>query len=735
MKTRVVWLTAVLLIGFIGFSPGHAQEVENLLVNGGFESGAIDPWITYGGVTTEVVDSLEGAVVPEDPIEGKYCLHLDVTTLGANNWDVGLKHGGHVFEQGKQYTLSAFVKCSEGTLDIRFKPERDGSPFEGYPEQIFTMTQEWTEFSVTTPVFTETVDPAAITFHIGFAEGNLWIDGIRFYEGEYVPPAFKKKLTADEPSPEDGAVDVPRDTILSWEPGPLANTHNVYFGTVFDDVNNADTTNTLDVLTSPGQAETEYDPEGLLEFSRTYYWRVDEVNALPDSTVFKGDVWSFTAEPFAYPIANVTATSSSNTQDMGPEKTVDGSGLNADDRHSAEPMDMWLSSVLGPQPTWIQYEFDKVYKLHEMWVWNSNQLLESSFGLGAKDVTVEYSEDNVNWTSLGDVEFAQAPGSSDYMHNTTVDMAGAMAKYVRLNISSNWVGLLPQYGLSEVRLFSIPVRARGPKPASGGKGVSRDFVLDWRDGREAASHEVYFSQDRHSVTDGTALVATVSESSYQPGSLDFGQIYYWKVNEVNDAASTPSWEGAVWNFSSIEYFVVDDFESYNDLDPADPASNRIFNAWLDGFDNPAINGSIVGYGNPPFTEQEIVHGGRQSMPYFYDNSVGNSETTLTLSDTRDWTIGGVTELSVWFRGEPNNAAEKMYIALNGSAGVYHDNLNAPLIDTWTQWNIDLQVFADQGVNLANVNTIAIGFGDKSNPSVGGSGTMLFDDITVGNPIF
>jgi len=84
MKTRVVWLTAVLLIGFIGFSPGHAQEVENLLVNGGFESGAIDPWITYGGVTTEVVDSLEGAVVPEDPIEGKYCLHLDVTTLGAN---------------------------------------------------------------------------------------------------------------------------------------------------------------------------------------------------------------------------------------------------------------------------------------------------------------------------------------------------------------------------------------------------------------------------------------------------------------------------------------------------------------------------------------------------------------------------------------------------------------------------------------------------------------------------
>jgi len=76
--------------------------------------------------------------------------------------------------------------------------------------------------------------------------------------------------------------------------------------------------------------------------------------------------------------------------------------------------------------------------------------------------------------------------------------------------------------------------------------------------------------------------------------------------------------------------VVDDFESYNDLDPTDPESNRIFNVWLDGLDNPT-NGSLVGYDNPPFTEQTIVHGGNQSMPLYYDNSVGNSEATLTLT--------------------------------------------------------------------------------------------------------
>ncbi len=70
MKNRIVWLTAVLLIGFIGFSPSHAQDVVNLLANGGFEDGVVDPWGTYGGVTTEVVQELAGAAVPEDPIEG-----------------------------------------------------------------------------------------------------------------------------------------------------------------------------------------------------------------------------------------------------------------------------------------------------------------------------------------------------------------------------------------------------------------------------------------------------------------------------------------------------------------------------------------------------------------------------------------------------------------------------------------------------------------------------------------
>jgi len=183
--------------------------------------------------------------------------------------------------------------------------------------------------------------------------------------------------------------------------------------------------------------------------------------------------------------------------------------------------------------------------------------------------------------------------------------------------------------------------------------------------------------------------------------------------------------GAYENADYIaDYLIVDDFEDYNDYPPY-----RIFDTWIDGWGVPT-NGSTVGYLDPPFAEQSIVHGGSQSMPYFYENNFKYSEATMTLIWPRDWTEEGVGVLSLWFYGDASNAAEPMYVALNGSAVVYHDNPNAALIDTWTEWTIDLQEFAAQGVNLANVNTISIGFGDKNNLQAGGSGLVFFDDIRL-----
>jgi hypothetical protein len=105
-----------------------------------------------------------------------------------------------------------------------------------------------------------------------------------------------------------------------------------------------------------------------------------------------------------------------------------------------------------------------------------------------------------------------------------------------------------------------------------------------------------------------------------------------------------------------------------------------------------------------------------------------------LTYPRDWTQDGVTILSLWFRGKATNAAEPMYVALNGGTPVYHDDAAAAQATDWQEWAIPLQKFSGAGVNLTNVNSITIGLGTRGNTTVaGGSGEMYFDDIRLTRP--
>jgi hypothetical protein len=189
------------------------------------------------------------------------------------------------------------------------------------------------------------------------------------------------------------------------------------------------------------------------------------------------------------------------------------------------------------------------------------------------------------------------------------------------------------------------------------------------------------------------------------------------------------WIGPLWNFTTANFLIIDDIENYNDIDEGEPGSNRIYNAWVDGFDDPT-NGSQVGHLDPPFYEETIVHSGNKSMPFTYDNGAGKSEATLTLTSNRDWTINGVNTLTIWFRGDSVNTAEQMYVTLNGSARVDHDDPDAALMTSWIRWDIDLQAFADQGVNLSNVSSITLGLSSGT----GGAGIMYFDDIRLYPPV-
>jgi hypothetical protein len=520
--------------------------------------------------------------------------------------------------------------------------------------------------------------------------------------------------TASNPVPAAGATDVPRDVMLSWTPVESAATRNVYLGTVFDDVNEADAASPL--LISQGQDANSVET-GSLEYGQTYYWRIDEVNAAPDLTVFKGQVWSFTVEPYAYPIQTVTATAASAQTGMGPENAVNGSGLNADDQHSVAGSQMWLSS--GAQPNWIQFEFDQVYKLDEMWVWNSNQLVEPFVGFGAKDVTIEYSRDGEIWTVLEGVsEFAKAAGQATYTPNTTVDFGGVLARYVKLTIASSWGGL-PQAGLSEVRFFHVPVQARAPQPASEATDVHPGTMLRWRAGRDAASHDVFLGDDDANLM----LAGTVSENSYDTtgAGIQLGQTYYWRVDEVNNAETPAVWPGDVWSFSTPAFLVVDDFESYNDQEGQ---GTRIYETWIDGWDDPT-NGSQVGYGEAPFAERTIKLGGRQSMPLAFDNSgAAYSEAQRTFAPAQDWSRFGIKTLVVNFYAAPDNQGGQLYAKINGKKVAYQntDAVTPPGWVAWKQWNIDL---ASLGVNLQKVTSLTIGV-----EGAGATGMIYVDDIVL-----
>ncbi len=488
------------------------------------------------------------------------------------------------------------------------------------------------------------------------------IDEVQFYDVALTTAELEDVMRGDiavvsssSPVPSDTATDVQGDVILSWAPGDYAAAHDVYFGTDANAVSDATVDNPMGVLVGPGQDANVYDPDGLLEFDQTYYWRVDEVNAPPDSTVYPGVVWSFTTEPVLYTVQGIVATASTSaaTGSGQPEALVNGAGL-TDGLHGNADATMWSGKTPVGEPAWLQFDFDRVYKLFGMHIWNYNGIYEYVLGFGLKDVTIEYATEPNEWVTWGDLQLARATGLETYA-GQHIDLDGIAAQSIRIDVNSvQYGGPQPglenevQAGLSEIQFLYKPVVAREPQPEAGATDVDPAVVLSWRPGREAESHQVQFSADEQAVIDGAALVDTVSETSFSPGSLDLGTSYFWRIDEANEATVPSLWAGDVWDFTTREYIIFEGFETYTD----DP-DNEVFSFWIDGYDILG-NGALVGHDMPPYCEQKTVHGGAQAMPFYYDNTEGvaHSEAVYTFSSGQDWTAYGADTFSLHFKGDP-----------------------------------------------------------------------------------
>jgi len=413
-------------------------------------------------------------------------------------------------------------------------------------------------------------------------------------------------------------------------------------------------------------------PDGLVP-GTTYYWRIDEVNDTNPDSPWKGDVWSFSIPP----------------------KTA----------YSPDPADG--AEFVDP----------------------NNATLSWTPGYGAILHTIYLGDDfdDVNnatgGTPLGSATYSPGPLELEKVYYWRVDEFDAVETHK-----------------GHVWSFTTPGTVGNPQPAYGSTDVQLNVIVSWTPADSAASHQLYFGIDEAAVRNADASApeykgsVALGAENYDPGLISADTACYWRVDEVDSQGNTA--KGPLWIFTTGAFLLVDDFESYTDDDAAGEA---IWQTWIDGF-GVADNGAQVGNLMPPYCEQTVVHGGGQSMPLLYSNEAGvtNSEASLTLMAPRDWTQAGVAQLSLWFRGGSGNAAEPLYVAISNSSGapavVAYDDASAAQIGRWTQWNIPLQAFSDRGVNLTNVDKIAIGLGSKAGSAgSGGSGTMYIDDIRLYPP--
>jgi len=481
-------------------------------------------------------------------------------------------------------------------------------------------------------------------------------------------------LISLSPTPADGAIHEDTWASLSWSPGDLAASHDVYFGDNFDDVDDGtgDTfhgnqTSTNFVVGFPGFPF----PDGLIP-GTTYYWRIDDVEA-DGVTKHKGQVWSFWI----------------------PSRTA----------YNPEPADG--AEFVDPNAVEMIWSAGFGAKLHTVY-----------FGDRFEDVN-----NAVGGFPQGLLTYSPGPLEREKVYYWRVDEFDALATYK-----------------GDIWSFTTPGAVGNPKPLKGAPEAGMNVILSWTASDSAASHQLYFGTEKETVRNADTGSPeykgskSLGDESYDPGLLEPETSYYWRVDEVDGQGNTSI--GPLWSFTTGALLLVDDFEDYTDDDAAGQA---IWQSWIDGF-GVSDNGAQVGYLLPPYAEQTIVHSGAQSMPLTYENTTGatNSEATLTLTAVRDWTEAGVVTLSLWFRGDLTNAADPMYLAISNTTGapavVTYDDPSAATMNIWTNWIIPLQVFADKGINLTNVDMIAIGLGTGAGMTApGGSGTIYVDDIALYQP--
>jgi len=484
------------------------------------------------------------------------------------------------------------------------------------------------------------------------------------------------------PSPADGSItDVERAIPLSWSPGNFAAQHDVYFGTDDFAVADADISDTSGIYRGRQNLGNEsYIPTEAFEYDRTYYWRIDQYNT--DGTVSRGRVWSFTVGDFLI-VEDFEAFDAGDnqiwyawkdglgygTQNAPPYYAGNGSGATVGD----ELTDSYAEeNIIHGGNQSIPYFYDN----------NKPGYLNYSEAVLTLSPPRDWTRKGVKALSLWFRGYLESASSF------TEEPAGTLTVTSR---SGNVWGQSDQFNYVFKQLsgpgsiIAKVVSATNTDP--GAKiGVMIRETLD-----TDSKHAFAFMRP-----DGGVRFNRRKET---------GDI---TMNSVEDGLSFPHWVKLERDISGL--FTV----SHS----------------ADGVTWVPINDSAMGSSDTVQMSTVVYIG----LAVASNNTGAICEAVFSNISTTGSVTGVWQSLDI---GILSNDPEPLYVAVANNTGtpvvVYHDDPNAARIDTWTEWNIDMKEFADQGVNLSDVNSIAIGLGDRNNPQAGGSGKMYIDDIRLYPP--
>ncbi|MGB2864903.1 MAG: LamG domain-containing protein [Sedimentisphaerales bacterium] len=487
------------------------------------------------------------------------------------------------------------------------------------------------------------------------------------------------------PNPTDGAVGVNPSVVLNWDAGAVAASHEVYFGTDADAVKNA-TTASPEYKGPKALGEENYDP-GKLTLNTTYYWRIEEVNGVNPDSPWAGNVWSFTTSDF-FVIDDFEDYDAGENQiwfswhdglGYGTPGTADyfaGNGTGA---------------AVGDENT-LSYTEETI-------VYGGNQSMPIAYD-NNKQGSSKYSEveltltDQRDWTAEGVAElsiwFRGNPASVGSF------IEGPVGTYTMTASGADIWNQADEFHFAYKMLTGT------------GSIVARVESVDNTDPWAKAGVMI-----RETLDAGSKFAAVYITPTNADGTATNGCRFQARTDTDIDATSDSGVATAEQTAIVAPYWVKLERDITGNF-RASYSDNG--SAWQQMSWNPQnismssnvyIGLALTGHNTAATCEAKF------------------SNVTITGTVSQQWTNQDV--------GITSNAADPLYVAVSNSAGtpavVVHDDPAAATVDTWTEWVIPLQAFADQGIVLTNVDRIAIGLGTKGNMTVpGGSGKMYIDDI-------